>query len=125
MAEVVDSAFPIDGKDRTFFWAAFKGYRQETFLSDTITVPTELERAGDFSKSGVTIIDPTTGQPFPGNVIPANRFDPVGAKLVQYFPLPRNGQSRLFRQKNLRIRRCKRTAIPAHGKSANRLSYRL
>jgi len=28
------------------------------------------------------------------NVIPANRFDPVGAKLVQYFPLPHNGQSR-------------------------------
>ncbi|HEY9433495.1 MAG TPA: TonB-dependent receptor, partial [Blastocatellia bacterium] len=83
-----------DGKDRTFFWAAFEGYRQETFLSDTITVPTELERAGDFSKSGVTIVDPATGQPFPGNVIPANRFDPVGAKLVQYFPLPRNGQSR-------------------------------
>jgi trimeric autotransporter adhesin len=83
-----------DGKDRTFFWAAFEGYRQDTFLSDTITVPTELERAGDFSRSGVTIIDPTTERPFDGNVIPEERFDRVGKRLVQYFPLPRNGQSR-------------------------------
>ncbi len=83
-----------NGKDRTFYWAAFEGYRQNTFLSDTITVPTELERRGDFSRSGVTITDPLTGQPFPGNIIPTNRFDPVGAKLVTFFPLPRNGASR-------------------------------
>ncbi|MBL8203042.1 MAG: TonB-dependent receptor [Blastocatellia bacterium] len=83
-----------NGRDRTFFWAAFEGYRQSTFLSDTLTVPTELERKGDFSKSGFTVTDPTTGQPFPGNVIPTNRLDPVGAKVVNYFPLPRNGQSR-------------------------------
>ncbi len=83
-----------NGRDRTFFWAAFEGYRQSTFLSDTLTVPTELERKGDFSKSGFTVTDPLTGQPFAGNVIPANRLDPVGARLVNYFPLPRNGQSR-------------------------------
>jgi trimeric autotransporter adhesin len=83
-----------DGTDRTFFWAAFEGYRQSTFLSDTLTVPTELERKGDFSRSGFTVTDPATGQPFPGNVIPANRLDPAGARLVNFFPLPRNGQGR-------------------------------
>lgn len=77
-----------DGKDKTFFWAAFEGYRMETFLSETFTVPTEKERAGDFSLSPFTVKDPVTGQPFAGNIIPANRFDPVGAKLVQFFPLP-------------------------------------
>ncbi|HEX9000088.1 MAG TPA: carboxypeptidase-like regulatory domain-containing protein, partial [Blastocatellia bacterium] len=83
-----------NGKDRTFFWAAFEGYRQSTFLSDTLTVPTELERKGDFSRSGFTVTDPLTGQPFAGNIIPANRLDPVGARLVTFFPQPRNGQGR-------------------------------
>ncbi|HKX26426.1 MAG TPA: TonB-dependent receptor [Blastocatellia bacterium] len=97
------------GRDRTFFWTAFEGYRQQTFLSDTITVPTARERTGDFSQSGVTIIDPTTGQPFPANIIPGNRLDPVGASLVQYFPLPRAGQSRYVATSTLSDRADQRT----------------
>ena len=76
-----------NGKDRTFFWSSFEGYRMETFLSETFTVPTDRERTGDFSQTPNLIVrDPLTGQPFAGNIIPANRFDPVGAKLVTYFP---------------------------------------
>ena len=76
-----------NGKDRTFFWTTFEGYRMESFLSETFTVPTERERVGDFSQTpGLIVKDPLTGQPFAGNVIPTNRFDPVGAKLVTYFP---------------------------------------
>ena len=58
------------------------------------TMPTALERAGDFSQtrtpSGalVVITDPVTGQPFPGNRIPASRLDPRGASLLNVFPLP-------------------------------------
>jgi hypothetical protein len=78
-----------NGKDKTFFWAAFEGYRMSTFLSETFTLPTDLERAGDFSQTpGLILKDPLTGLQFPGNVIPANRFDPVGAKLVTFFPKP-------------------------------------
>ncbi|MEO8078654.1 MAG: carboxypeptidase regulatory-like domain-containing protein, partial [Acidobacteriota bacterium] len=67
-------------------------------------VPTALERQGDFSQtfdaSGrlVNVRDPllagscsaTTGGNacFPGNVIPAGRFDPVGLSLLNLFPLP-------------------------------------
>ncbi|HEX4169671.1 MAG TPA: carboxypeptidase-like regulatory domain-containing protein [Bryobacteraceae bacterium] len=54
----------------------------------TQTFPTALERAGNFTQAGVTITDPTTGLPFPGNVIPANRIDPNGQKLLGLFPLP-------------------------------------
>ena len=59
----------------------------------TQKAPTELERAGDFSQSingvaGGAIIDPLTGQPFSGNVIPTTRFDPVAASLLSYIPLP-------------------------------------
>jgi len=60
------------------------------------TVPTALERAGDFSqtfdKSGklIPIIDPLTKAPFPGNKIPKDdpRIDPNMQKLLNIFPLP-------------------------------------
>jgi hypothetical protein len=52
-------------------------------------VPTEAERKGDLSQTTTTpIIDPVTGQQFPGNVIPANRIDPVAAQLLTLIPLP-------------------------------------
>src|SRR5215467_7726914 len=58
------------------------------------TVPTALERAGDFSQSFdkngnlITITDPYTKAPFPGNKIPQNRIDPNMQKLLNIFPLP-------------------------------------
>ncbi len=60
------------------------------------TMPTELERRGDFSQSfqsgnnGALIVirDPQTGQPFPGNIIPANRIDRNGQALLNLLPLP-------------------------------------
>ena len=51
-------------------------------------VPSELERQGNFSQSidttgrAVTVVDPVTRQPFPGNIIPANRIDPSMQKLL-------------------------------------------
>lgn len=82
------------GRNRTFFWAAFEGYRMDSFLTETFTVPTALERVGDFSKTRdskgnpVVIIDPATKAPFAGNIIPAGRRDPVGLNLLKYFPDP-------------------------------------
>jgi carboxypeptidase family protein len=59
------------------------------------TVPTGLERQGNFSQSidvsslrPIVIRDPLTGQPFPGNVIPAGRIDSNMQKLLNVFPLP-------------------------------------
>lgn len=52
-------------------------------------VPTERQRRGDFSEfPSVVIRDPLTGQPFPGNVIPADRIDPNARALLAVFPLP-------------------------------------
>ena len=54
-------------------------------------VPTALEAAGNFSQTrdgngnAITIIDPTTGQPFAGNIIPANRINASGQKMLQLF----------------------------------------
>jgi hypothetical protein len=60
----------------------------------TVTVPTALERIGDFSQSklanGTTpvILDPLTGTQFPGNVIPAARINKSMQNLLNFFPLP-------------------------------------
>src|SRR4029079_8586658 len=34
----------------------------------------------------LTFRDPLTGQPFPNNVIPASRLNPIGVKLASYLP---------------------------------------
>jgi hypothetical protein len=58
------------------------------------TVPTALERAGDFSQSFdktgklIPITDPLSKALFPGNVVPANRIDKNMQKILNIFPLP-------------------------------------
>jgi hypothetical protein len=79
---------------RGFFFAAAEGVRDRTADTRLARVPTAAERAGDFSASGVTLVDPFTGQPFPGNRIPSDRVDPTGAGVVERYPLPnREGDS--------------------------------
>ena len=57
-------------------------------------MPTLLERGGDFSQSvdasgrPLQIVDPLTGQPFAGNVIPSSRISPQAAALLGYYPRP-------------------------------------
>lgn len=80
-------------RDRTFFFYSFEGLKSGIPVGTGQRAPTELERAGDFSQSGMTIYDPlnTIGgvpQPFPGNVIPQDRLDPVALNLLQYMPTP-------------------------------------
>ena len=59
-----------------------------------LTVPTELERAGDYSQSVdlnnrlITVNDPTTRKPFVNNRIPAERLDSSGLALLNVFPAP-------------------------------------
>jgi outer membrane receptor protein involved in Fe transport len=79
-------------KDRTFFFVSYSGLRQDTSqFMNTATVPTALERTGNFSQSKVIPIDPATGQPFLCNgvvgVICPNRLDPVAMKVLNtYIP---------------------------------------
>ncbi len=67
--------------------------RTRNGTSSTQTMPTLLERTGDFSQSigaqgPVTIYDPLTGSPFPGNVIPQNRLNSASLGLLKYYPVP-------------------------------------
>jgi trimeric autotransporter adhesin len=59
--------------------------------AETITpglMPTEAERAGNFSSLSTTIVDPTTGAPFPGNIIPASRISAQAQSLLGFYPQP-------------------------------------
>ena len=96
----------LSGRDRAFFFVAYERYREALPEPSTANVPTLLERRGDFSQSGITIYDPLTTRcavpdqnpcqaftrdPFPGNIIPANRLDPVGFAIANAFPAPNTG----------------------------------
>jgi carboxypeptidase family protein len=70
-------------KDKTFYFFDYQGYHVNQGATYLSTVPSTRMRAGDFSELNRTIYDPRTGQPFPGNVIPLNRFDPAAKNIVE------------------------------------------
>lgn len=82
-------------KDRTFFFFSAQDTLQRSAPSPVqFTTPTAAQRQGDFSSVSAKIIDPRTGQPFPGNIIPQDRLDPVAVKLAElYLPLPNRGNN--------------------------------
>ena len=83
-------------KEKLFFFMGIEWQKQLVPQGlHNVTVPTALERAGDFSQTHdgggapVIIFDPANGkQPFPGNVIPKSRFNADGAKILNWYPLP-------------------------------------
>ena len=84
--------------NKTFYFADYDGFRQTLGRVFVNTVPTAKMRQGDFSELPGTIYDPLTTvvlpggamtrQPFPGNIIPRDRWDPVTAKLMNAYPAP-------------------------------------
>ncbi len=95
-------------RDRTFFFLDYQGQRQSIGRTVTSTVPTVLQRQGVFTEAiggrVPVIYDPATGAggtrtAFPGNAIPASRFDPVAAVLLSRYPLPTgSGTANNFRR---------------------------
>jgi hypothetical protein len=95
-----------NGTDKTFFMFGYERItdkRPRFDIGGTSWVPTQALRNGDFSaySSFITIYDPLTrapgatsgqyvGQPFAGNVIPANRINPIARKILEYYCLPKN-----------------------------------
>ncbi len=80
-------------EDRTFFFVDYEGRRVRRGITRTTTVPTQLERAGDFSQSLRPPRDPFTGQPFAVAQIPASRLHPIGSALAGLYPLPNRAGS--------------------------------
>ena len=88
---------------KTFFMGGYQGFYENIPFPVTRTIPTDDQLRGDFSKTTtangtpIIIYDPATTvcnanfssctrQPFPGNVIPENRWSPIAKALLQYFP---------------------------------------
>ena len=78
---------------KTFFHASYEGSNNKAvFGGGRGNVPTAAMRNGDFSGTTLNLTDPQTGEPFPGNVIPADRIDPAARKILDFFyPLPNQG----------------------------------
>jgi len=81
----------IDGpirKDNTFFMFSFEGTRRVDGQTRVYSYPSPQQVTGNFSEQSTPVIDPLTRLPFSGNIIPATRLDPVGAKLAALYPAP-------------------------------------
>jgi hypothetical protein len=83
-------------KSRTklFFFFSYDRLRNKSIIENTYTMPSALERQGDFSQTVTTtgaqvpIYDPTTQTPFPDNRIPASMISRAGQAMLNLFPLP-------------------------------------
>ena len=80
-----------NGKDKSFLYGTYEGFRYPRQATIQNQVPTQAERNGDFNGEGITVVDPTTGQPFANDTIPMNRISPVSSKLLSLYPLPNAG----------------------------------
>ena len=74
-------------KDRLFYFGSFEGLRRIGSSTQTMLQPTAAQKAGNFA-GRAAIRDPLTGEPFPGNVIPAGRISNFARSLLQYAPEP-------------------------------------
>ncbi|MGH8247257.1 MAG: carboxypeptidase regulatory-like domain-containing protein, partial [Gammaproteobacteria bacterium] len=98
-------------QNKTFFMADYEGLRERSARNTNppYTVPTELQRRGDFSQTFTTVTRPTgervielvrvfnpfttraagtgfTRDPFENNIVPANLLDPVALNVIKYYP---------------------------------------
>ena len=85
-------------RNRTFFFGDYLKQFDYRYNNDKFNIPTLQERNGDFSAflPGALIYDPATGSqtdgtgrtPFPGNIVPASRVNPLSQKMLNLVPLP-------------------------------------
>jgi len=92
----------FDGKNKLFFFFAYEGIQEKVPQASFTTVPTAVERSGDFSAllklgGNYQIYDPATGvkqgsrvarSPFDGNIIPSSRISPIAQNILSYMDLP-------------------------------------
>jgi hypothetical protein len=88
-----------NGRNRTFFFFGYQRLHEKKVAQVDATTPTPAMKQGDFNFPGVAanpIFDPASTRrlengnwardPFPGNIVPLNRFDPVAQKVLQFDP---------------------------------------
>ncbi len=91
-------------KDKTFFFGYYEGFRNRQGETDSSTVPSLVERQGDFSTvctEGFTggfcnnpnhqLFNVFLNQPYPNNQFDLSTVNPISQGLLNYFPLPNTG----------------------------------
>ena len=78
-----------NGRDRSFFFFNYEGFRRRQASTLSSQMPTVLERSGDFSELSTPVIDPLTQAAFPGNKILPSRLNSVSIAMQNaLYPLP-------------------------------------
>jgi hypothetical protein len=72
-------------ENKLFYFGSYEGFHRSFSQSGVVSVPDATIRTGLFP---TTIIDPQTGQPFPNNTIPKDRWDPLAAKILAAWSSP-------------------------------------
>lgn len=127
-------------RDKAFFFASWEGLKFNEGLIFLRTVPTELERRGDFSRTlsnvngvptPIQLFDPFTVTPggtnvfqrdaIPNSVIPANRLNPAALRLASQYPLPNRTPDDVYNTNNFQ-----RSATRVYGRNNlnSRFDYR-
>src|SRR5262249_2415241 len=75
-------------KNRTFIFGSYEKTDIKQVQTGLSAVPPLAFRNGDFSSLSTPIVDPLTGNQFPGNIIPPNRINALGKAFVDRFPAP-------------------------------------
>jgi len=98
------------GRNRTFFLFNYEGFRERQGITTTGLYPSQAQLQGNLADNSagtglfptsspfcqsnpgsqhcINVIDPTSGTPFPNNVIPASRLDPITQKALPFTPVP-------------------------------------
>ncbi|MFN0171939.1 MAG: carboxypeptidase regulatory-like domain-containing protein [Bryobacteraceae bacterium] len=86
-----------DGRNRTFWSFGFTRQKNGNAPFPVTQIqPPQVWRRGDFSNPSLfsgTLRDPVTNAPFPGNIIPADRINPLARRLMSYYGTPINDTS--------------------------------
>ncbi|MBI3698537.1 MAG: TonB-dependent receptor, partial [Acidobacteria bacterium] len=76
-------------RNRAFFFGSYEGLRERRGGTvSNLFVPTDAERNGDFSASGIKPRDPLTNAAFPDNRVPSTRFDPAAVSFIRLLQVP-------------------------------------
>ncbi len=85
------------GLKNVYFFGSYERLRHREGFTLTGVVPTDAMKRGDYSALSTRLRDPLTGEPFAGNQIPASRFNPIGAAILnRLFPLPNASGARNY-----------------------------
>jgi hypothetical protein len=85
-------------KNKLFFFADYLRIEDHEANTNLVTIPSTLSRTGNLTEAATLIYDPATGTnpvvndagrtPFPGNIIPASRINPVSSAILGLVPQP-------------------------------------